>query len=87
MTANRLGYQIGGNHYKNKKIQPWEAMEAWMSDEQFAGFLRGNAIKYLARCEEKGGIEDLEKAKHYLDKLIEFRIKKAEEKYKTNFEK
>ena len=35
------------------------------------GFLRGNAIKYLARCDDKGGLEDLKKARHYLDKLIE----------------
>ena len=32
----------------------------------------GNAIKYLARCDDKGGLEDLKKARHYLDKLIEF---------------
>lgn len=43
-----------------------------MSREQFAGFLRGNAIKYLARCDAKGGIEDLRKARHYIDKLVEF---------------
>jgi len=64
--------QVGGDHYKNKAIQPWHAMECWMSREQFAGFLRGNAIKYLARCEYKGGLEDLRKARHYLDKLIEW---------------
>jgi hypothetical protein len=64
--------QIGGNHYANKKVQPWHAMEAWMTRDQFAGFLRGNAIKYLARCDYKGGVEDLKKARHYLDKLIEF---------------
>lgn len=43
-----------------------------MTRDQFAGFLRGNAIKYLARCDDKGGVEDLKKARHYLDKLIEF---------------
>lgn len=64
-------YQVGGTHYASKAVQPWEAMEAWMSREAFAGFLRGNAIKYLARCDDKGGIEDLKKARHYLDKLIE----------------
>jgi hypothetical protein len=42
-----------------------------MSKEQFVGFLRGNAIKYLARCDDKGGLMDLKKARHYLDKLIE----------------
>ncbi len=63
--------QVGGDHYMNLGVQPWAAMESWMSREQFAGFLRGNAIKYLARCEAKGGVEDLRKARHYLDKLIE----------------
>jgi len=64
--------QIGGDHYAKKNIQPWTAMEDWMSPAQFAGFLRGNVIKYVARCEDKGGLEDLKKASHYLDKLIEF---------------
>ena len=64
--------EVGGSHYKSKAVQPWQAMEAWMTREQFAGFLRGNAIKYLARCDDKGGLEDLKKARHYLDKLIEF---------------
>lgn len=64
--------QINNTHYASKKVQPWHAMEAWMTRDQFAGFLRGNAIKYLARCDDKGGLEDLKKAQHYLDKLIEF---------------
>ena len=63
--------QIGGNHYTSKTVQPWQAMQSWMSREEFTGFLRGNVIKYIARCNEKGGIEDLKKARHYLDKLIE----------------
>ena len=63
--------QIGGDHYKKLVIQPWSAMESWMTKEQFIGFLRGNSIKYLARFEFKGGTEDLKKARHYLDKLIE----------------
>jgi len=64
-------YQLGGNHYTNKKIQPWDAMQEWMSEEQFKGFILGNVIKYMARFQEKGGTLDLQKAKHYLDKLIE----------------
>lgn len=64
--------QIGGNHYVNKTVQPWQAMEAWMTHEEFVGFLRGNAIKYLARCGDKGGVEDLKKSRHYLERLIEF---------------
>jgi len=69
MSANEV--QVGGAHYTSKLIQPWEAMEAWMTEDQFKGFLKGNVIKYLARCDDKGGKIDLEKARHYLDKLIE----------------
>lgn len=63
--------QIGGQHYLEVDIQPWDAMQSWMTHEQFIGFLRGNAIKYLARAERKGGLEDYRKALHYLEKLIE----------------
>lgn len=63
--------QVGGDHYKNMGVQPWVAMESWMTTDQFAGFLRGNAIKYLARCDVKGGLEDVKKARHYIDKMIE----------------
>lgn len=63
--------QIGGYHYITKSVQPWEAMESWMSEEAFKGFIWGNVIKYIARWEDKGGKQDLEKARHYLDKLIE----------------
>ena len=56
-------------HY-DKSIQPWDAMRAWMSDDAFLGFLQGNVIKYIARYRDKGGVADLEKAQHYLSKLI-----------------
>ena len=69
MSANNV--QVGGDHYTSKDIQPWEAMEAWMTEEQFNGFLLGNAIKYLARWQDKGGRNDLMKASHYIDKLLE----------------
>ena len=61
-------HQVGGDHYVRLAVQPWDAMAAWMSPEAFRGFLRGNAIKYLAR--EKSP-DDLRKARHYLDKLID----------------
>ena len=63
--------QVGGDHYRRLAVQPWEAMEAWLSPDEFAGFLRGNVIKYMARFRDKGGVEDVRKARHYLDKLIE----------------
>lgn len=68
---NQDQHQIGGDHYRAMSVQPWTAMEAWMSHAEFLGYLRGNVIKYMARCNAKGGIEDLKKARHYLDKLID----------------
>lgn len=69
MSANNE--QVGGTHYKDMAIQPWDAMRAWMTPEAFRGFLLGNVIKYAARHQAKGGLEDLRKASHYLDKLME----------------
>jgi hypothetical protein len=64
-------HQVGGDHYAFKSVQPWQAMEAWMSAEAFAGYLQGNCIKYLSRYRDKNGIEDLLKCQHYLAKLCE----------------
>lgn len=58
--------QVGGQHYKTLEPQPWDVITGWG-----LGFLDGNVVKYVARFRSKGGVEDLEKAKHYLDKLIE----------------
>ena len=58
--------QIGGKHYTDRAIQPWTYIAA-----NNIGFFEGNIIKYVTRWKEKGGIEDLRKARHYLDKLIE----------------
>lgn len=64
-------YQVGGDHYRAKKVQPWTAMEAWMTRVEFEGFLRGNVIKYIARYKDKDGLKDVYKAKHYLERLVE----------------
>lgn len=65
--------QPGGNHYKAQKIQPWDFIAA-----NNIGFFEGNAIKYLTRWKEKGGIQDLEKAVHFIEKLIETEKEKIE---------
>lgn len=64
MAANDT--QHGGAHYKQRSIQPWDYIAA-----NNIGFFEGNAIKYLTRWRDKGGVEDLHKAKHYIEKLIE----------------
>ena len=62
-------------HYHTLKVQPIDAMRAWLSAEQLTGFCLGNAIKYLARFNAnapgKGGLSDLRKAREYLDWLIQ----------------
>jgi hypothetical protein len=63
--------QEGGDHYKKMKITPWEAMQVWLSHEEFLGFLKGCAIKRLARSNVKDGLIDVRKAKHELEKYIE----------------
>ncbi|MBL0992189.1 MAG: DUF3310 domain-containing protein [Escherichia coli] len=59
------------SHYKNQGIEPIELMRANFSNEEFAGFLQGNVLKYMLRYKDKNGVEDLKKAKTYLTWLIE----------------
>ncbi len=68
-----LQRQVAGSHYK-KGIQPWEYIEANHLD-----FFQGNVIKYVTRYEEKNGVEDLRKAQHYLEYLIERESVKLQE--------
>lgn len=62
-----LDTQIGGNHYKDLKIQPIEYIMA-----NNLNYCQGNAVKYVTRYKAKNGLEDLKKAKHYIDLLIQF---------------
>lgn len=62
--ANKV--QVGGEHYKIQKIEPWDYIS-----QNNIGYLEGNVIKYVSRHQHKNGIEDLKKAQHYLQKLIE----------------
>ncbi len=58
--------QVGGTHYKDMPIQPVEFIH-----RNGIGFCEGAAIKYLARWRAKGGLQDLRKARHFIDLLIE----------------
>ena len=60
---------INPEHYKFGGIEPIDYMKSKMSDERFKGFLQGNVIKYISRYQEKNGVEDLQKAQWYLNKL------------------
>ncbi len=66
-----LDHQPGGNHYLQKAIQPIEYIQA-----HDLGFCEGNVIKYVTRHKEKHGREDIEKAIHYLQFILEFQYDK-----------
>ena len=71
MTA--LNKQVAGNHYKDLPIQPVEYIHA-----NALGYFEGNVIKYVSRWRKKNGIADLEKAKHYIELLIELENRKLD---------
>jgi hypothetical protein len=63
---NSLLKQVGGDHYKKMAIQPAEFI-----NKNKLLFAEGNAIKYICRHSEKGGIQDIDKAIHYLEMVKE----------------
>jgi hypothetical protein len=59
-------HQVGGDHYRRQTIQHWDFVAANGLD-----YFQGQITKYVSRWKLKGGVEDLEKARHFLDKYIE----------------
>lgn len=66
-----LNRQVDGDHYKDLPIQPAEYIYA-----NAMGYFEGNVVKYVSRWRKKNGIADLEKAKHYIELLIELETKR-----------
>lgn len=73
--SSALDTQVGGSHYKGFVIQPVEFIHA-----NGMPFIDGNIVKYVCRWRSKNGIADLEKARHYIELLIELETKKGVEK-------
>lgn len=65
--------QVGGDHYRQRSIQPWDIWQ-----EYGMNAFEGAVLKYLLRWRDKGGVEDLKKARHTLDKLIEIEEAKGD---------
>jgi hypothetical protein len=66
MMMSAIDKQVSGNHYKHKGIQPIVYIH-----ENDLGFCEGNVVKYVTRYKEKNGAEDIRKAIHYLELLLE----------------
>lgn len=58
--------QYGGSHYQKQAIQAWDFIT-----QNKLGYLEGTSIKYISRWKDKGGLEDIRKAIHFLEKLLE----------------
>lgn len=70
--------QEGGDHYKTMgDFQPWDVLQHWLTPEEYRGYQKGVAIAYLARERQKGGNQDIKKAAHHLQRLIEALDEKA----------
>ena len=70
-SANSV--QIGGAHYKQMPLEHWDLVALAGLD-----YYQGNITKYVMRWRDKGGLEDLKKARHYLDKYIELETLRAQ---------
>lgn len=63
--------QVGGTHYKEMAVQPWDVVDGWPI-EQRIGYYRGNALKYLMRMGSKDqDAQEISKGRHYIEKLLE----------------
>ena len=71
--ASAFDKQVSGSHYKDKAIQPVVYIHA-----NNLGFCAGNVVKYVTRYKDKGGIADLEKAKHYIELLIQLETEQSQ---------
>ena len=72
--SNANDRQVGGNHYKGSKTgrEHWDVVDEFDLD-----YFQGQITKYVMRWKRKGGVADLEKARHFLDKYIELETAKA----------
>jgi len=71
---NPLDIQVNGSHYKHYAIQP---VEYCMKNN--LNFCQSSVIKYITRYKEKNGVQDLDKAKHFIDLLIHFEQQEAQD--------
>ncbi|MEG0408708.1 MAG: DUF3310 domain-containing protein [Bacilli bacterium] len=67
------------SHYTKYNIEVIDAIKGISTQEEFRGYCKGNVIKYMSRWQNKGGIEDLKKAKQYIDFLIESEESRGED--------
>ena len=76
---NKSTHQVGGTHYSEMAVQPWDFYKSIFSPAGYCDYHVGSVISYLSRHRKKGGLQDLEKALHHMQELV--RYFKEEEEY------
>lgn len=71
MTTNDKMDNINPSHYRHGNIEVIDIMQDQLSPEEFKGFCKGLAMKYLCRADHKNHLEDYKKAQWYINKLVE----------------
>jgi len=63
--------QVGGDHYKNMGVEPWDVVDTWPIEQRIGAYRHG-ALKYLMRMGSKDeNVQEIKKAGHYIEKLVE----------------
>ena len=71
ITARANDKQVGGDHYKNMGVEPWDVVDTWPLYQRI-GYYRGGALKYIMRLGNKDEMaQEAGKGLHYLEKLVE----------------
>lgn len=78
MIENSKSTQVGGTHYAEMAVQPWDLMKSCMSPEEYIGYHIGSVIGYLSRHKKKGGQVDIDKALHHMKELSRYLKEDAE---------
>lgn len=71
VLAGANARQVGGGHYKDMGVEPWDVVDTWPLEQQI-GYYRGGALKYIMRMGTKDGrLQEARKGLHYQEKLVE----------------
>lgn len=71
--------QVGGEHYKNMGVEPWDVVDTWPIEQRIGAYRHG-ALKYLMRMGSKDEqIQEIKKCGHYIQKLLEVLEEEREE--------
>lgn len=79
MSTRAKDTQIGGDHYKNMGVEPWDVVDTWPVEQRIGAYRHG-ALKYLMRMGSKDeNAQEIAKGKHYMEKLLEVLNERDEE--------